>query len=214
MNIDYRKVILAFVAAVIIAVPTASAFQNRTNQIEAERQDKSRLQLDIKKKESQLEKLKIQTEDQRKKDEAEKQKLREENEQLQRDLQAKRERKAEEARLAAAKAAEPVVVAAQAPAPQSTYVATGGGCESFRGMVAQYDWDVNTMMRIMNAESSCIPTKHNHADNHRVCLGSYGLFQIGCVHGYAVAHLESPANNIAAAYSIYKSQGYTAWSTY
>lgn len=211
MNIDYRKVILAFVAAVIISVPTATAFQNRTNQIEAERQQNSRLQLDIKKKNSELEKFKIQTEEQRKKDEAEKQKLREQNEQLQKDLQAKRERKAEEARLAAAQASKPAAVQ---PKPQTSYVATGGGCDSYRGMVAQYDWDVNTMMRIMNAESSCIPTKHNHADNHRVCLGSYGLFQVGCVHGYSMAHLESPANNIAAAYKIFKSQGYTAWTTY
>ncbi len=83
MNIDYRKVILAFIAAVIIAIPTAAAFQNRTNQIESERQDKSRLQLDVKKKDSELEKLKIQT----KESEAEKLRIQQENEQLKKDLQ-------------------------------------------------------------------------------------------------------------------------------
>lgn len=84
----------------------------------------------------------------------------------------------------------------------------------YYSLLSQYDWDVATMQRIMRAESGCNPTNHNYADNHRSCKGSFGLLQIGCVHGYTVAYLSDPVNNIAAAYKIYKSQGYTAWTTY
>jgi len=197
MNIDYRKVFLALIASIIIAIPTAAVFKNHNQEVNSERQQNSRLQLDIEK--IQTEKQKSDDLLKQKADEAEK--LKQENEKLQKDLQAKREKQAADAQLAAAQQKAAVAV-------------SYGGCESFRGIVAQYDWDVNTMMRIMKAESSCIPTKHNFGDNHRTCLGSYGLMQIGCVHGYTVAYLESPENNIAAAYKIFKSQGYTAWSTY
>jgi len=81
-------------------------------------------------------------------------------------------------------------------------------------LLSQYDWDVATMQRIMRAESGCNPTNHNWSDNHGSCLGSYGLLQIGCVHGYSVEYLSSAANNIEAAYKIWLSQGYTAWTTY
>lgn len=210
MNIDYRKVFLALIVAIIISVPTAAAFKNHNNKIQFERQQNDRLELDIQKTESEYEKLKIQSEEQKQKDDAEKQKLKRENEQLEKDLQAKRTKQAEEARLAAAakKQQQAAVSVSSAPAP------SGGGCDAYRGMLAQYDWNVDTMARIMKAESGCNPVNHNHADNHRSCLGSYGLMQIGCVHGYSAAYLESPANNIAVAYKIFKSQGYTAWTTY
>lgn len=81
-------------------------------------------------------------------------------------------------------------------------------------LLKQYDWDVATMQRIMRAESGCNPTNHNFGDNHGSCFGSYGLLQIGCVHGYTVSYLSSPANNIAAAYKVWQGQGYTAWTTY
>lgn len=209
MTINYRKMFLAIIVALMISVPTAIVFKNHNKQIEFERKQNKNLELNIQKKDSDYKKLKIQSDEQKKKDDAEKQKLQEENEKLQKDLQAKAERKAEEKRLAAAaeKAAASVSVAS-APAQ------SGGGCDAYRGMLAQYDWNVDTMARIMNAESGCNPTNHNYGDNHGSCLGSYGLMQVGCVHGYSAAYLSSPANNIAAAYKIFKSQGYTAWSTY
>lgn len=161
MNIDYRKLILAFVAAVIIAVPTAAAFQNRTNQIERERQDKSRLQIDIQKKSSELEKLKIQTEEQRKKDEAEKQRIQQENEQLKKDLQAKRERQAEEKRLAAAQVTS-----------RPAAVAVSGGCESYRPLVQKYFGSATpAAMIVMQKESGCNPNAVSPTNDH-------GLFQL------------------------------------
>ena len=110
--------------------------------------------------------------------------------------------------------AEQVATPPQASAPLQTVRQASIGCEPYRSLIAQYDWDVDTMMRIMNAESGCNPTNHNYQDQHGVCQGSYGLMQIGCVHGHSQAYLENPANNIAAAYQIFKSQGYTAWTTF
>lgn len=178
MNIDYRKLILAFVAAVIIAVPTAAAFQNRTNQIERERQDKSRLQIDIQKKSSELEKLKIQTEEQRKKDEAEKQRIQQENEQLKKDLQAKRERQAEEQRLAAAQVT-----------PRPAAVAVSGGCESYRPLVQKYFGSATpAAMVVMQKESGCNPNAVSPTNDH-------GLFQLNGQPVY------DPEANIRIAYA-------------
>lgn len=129
-------------------------------------------------------------------------------------LRAAEAEKQRVAALEAQKAQEAAENAAPAQPAAPRVAASSGNCESYRSLVAQYDWNVNTMLRIMKAESGCNPVNHNYADAHSTCSGSYGLMQIGCIHGYSAAHLESPQNNIAAAYSIFKSQGYTAWTTY
>lgn len=181
MNIDYRKVFLALIAAIIIAIPTAAAFQNHNKQIQSERQQKSRLQLDIQKKDSELEKLKIQSEEQRQKDDAEKQRLKQENEQLQKDLQAKRERQANEARLAAAQASKPAAVA------------VGGGCESYRPLVQKYFGSATpAAMIVMQKESGCNPNAVSPTNDH-------GLFQLNGQPVY------DPEANIRIAYGKYVS---------
>ena len=41
------------------------------------------------------------------------------------------------------------------------------------------------MMAIARAENrNCDPLNHNltNTENHRVCIGSYGVLQVGCVH--------------------------------
>lgn len=86
-------------------------------------------------------------------------------------------------------------------------------CEVYRGLVSQYDWDTDLMLAIMRAESGCNPMAINGADNHRVCLGSYGLFQIGCVH-FKGEDMHDPETNIRLAYRIYKSQGLNAWGAF
>lgn len=172
MNIDYRKVFLALIAAVIISIPTASALQTKTNQIESERQQKSRLQIDIQKKSTELEKLKIQT----KESDAEKQRLKQENEQLQKDLQAKRERKAEEARLAAAQASQPAAVSS-----------SGGSC---RAAIAQV-WGG------LQSGAITVMTHENRAENPQA-VGSVnfdGSQDFGCFQINNKAHAAFFANN-------------------
>lgn len=208
MNINYRNVFIALIASLLLAVPTAAILNHKNNQIEIEKSNSNRLQLDIEKRESELQKSineKIKSE-KKLKEEAEK--IKQENERLKRELQAKAERKAEQARIAAANAEKQAAVSV---APRNVGVASG---DCYASLLSKYDWDVGTMQRIMRAESGCNPTNHNHGDRHATCLGSYGLLQIGCVHGYSASYLSTPANNIAVAYNIFKSQGYTAWTTY
>jgi len=88
------------------------------------------------------------------------------------------------------------------------------GCESYASEVSKYDWNASLMLKIMKAESGCNPVNHNYADKHKTCLGSFGLFQIGCVHGYTVSELENPSVNIKTAYHIWLGQGYSAWGAY
>lgn len=194
MNIDFRKLFAGLIVTLILTIPVATALATKNNQLRIEKSNQQQLQIDIKKRDSELQLKQEETK-----------KLKQENEQLQKDLQAKRERQAEEARLAAAR---------QKAAVSNSRIASGGNCEAYRGMVAAYDWDVSTMMRIMKAESGCNPTNHNYGDNHRSCLGSYGLLQVGCVHGYSASYLSNPENNIRVAYNIWKSSGYNAWTTY
>lgn len=177
MNIDYRKVFLALVAAIIIAVPTAAVFKNHNQQIESERQQKSRLQLDIKTKDTELQ----QSQDQLKQKSDEAEKLKQQNEQLQKDLQAKRERQAEEARLAAAQASKPAAVA------------VGGGCESYRPLVQKYFGSATpAAMIVMQKESGCNPNAVSPTNDH-------GLFQLNQMAIY------DPEANIRAAYAKYVS---------
>lgn len=212
LNINYKNIFIVLIGAILIAIPTAAVLQNKNDQIEKSEQNRV---FEIEKRDSQLDKLQIEkkkTDAELEKERKESERLKRENEQLQKDLQAKRERKAEEARLAAAERERKQQQAAVSISQPRQVAVASGDC--YASELSKYDWDVATMQRIMRAESGCNPTNHNHTDNHRVCLGSYGLLQIGCVHGYSVAHLSNPINNIAAAYKIYKSQGYTAWTTY
>jgi hypothetical protein len=128
---------------------------------------------------------------------------------LQKQLQAKRDA---EARLASQ--ASPAPSRSSSVIGSVTPTVNAVGCHLYEGLIGQYEWNAPTMLRIMNAESSCDPSKMNYGDNHGSCLGSYGLMQIGCIHGVTDVQMADPAANIAQAYSIWRSQGYGAWSTY
>lgn len=90
------------------------------------------------------------------------------------------------------------------------------GCEEYRSEISKYDWDVNLMMAIMKAESSCVPTKVG--DNYPIRglhAPSCGLFQVRTLSSRPSCQaLKDPATNIAWAYRIYQGQGLKAWSVY
>ena len=88
-----------------------------------------------------------------------------------------------------------------------------GDCEQYRAIVERYfpSKEVNIMLRVISAESGCNATAHNWKDKHKTCMGSHGLFQIGCVHGYSPDQLEDPEFNIKVAAQVWKTQGYKAW---
>lgn len=104
-------------------------------------------------------------------------------------------------------------------APPAKNVTTAQGCEAFRGLVAQYDWNVRTMLAIMRAESGCDPnvtgdTSLTFIQNGRTYGYSVSLFQVRILPGREACDSHDPATNISCAYRVWKSQGYKAWSVY
>ena len=103
-------------------------------------------------------------------------------------------------------APEPQVV--EAPAPIIETVTFPTDCETYRPIIAKYSWNVDVAMNVMRVESGCNPNAQNLNDNHGVCIGSFGLFQISC-HG---GQIFNPEANIAAAWAKYQARGWQPWS--
>ena len=91
-------------------------------------------------------------------------------------------------------------------------------CETVRAEIAKYSgWDVATMSAIAKAENrSCDPLRHNLSadENHKVCIGSYGVLQVGCLHYRTGEDRNDLETNIAVAHRVYLKQGYKAWTQY
>lgn len=102
-------------------------------------------------------------------------------------------------------------------------------CELVRQEIAKYsDWNVDVMTAIAKAENrSCSPTRHNltssethrRADGSVICVGSYGVLQVGCLHYTAGDNKDDLATNIRLAHKAWTSRetwgvGYEAWTQY
>lgn len=74
-------------------------------------------------------------------------------------------------------------------------------------LLESYPWDVQEAYKIAMCESRGNPAKINPNDNHRVCWGSYGVFQLSCDKGTKETLL-NPEKNIAMAYNIWKRNGW------
>jgi hypothetical protein len=92
------------------------------------------------------------------------------------------------------------------------------GYYSYYSEIAKYDWNVGVAYAIMMAESGGNPEEINWKDNHRVCNGSFGLFQMACVHigkyGLISENINTPEANVRAAYLLYKQRGWSPWGAY
>ncbi|MEA9985660.1 transglycosylase SLT domain-containing protein [Subtercola sp. RTI3] len=99
-------------------------------------------------------------------------------------------------------------------APETVSHATKG-CEMYRSLVAQYDWDIDTALAIMKAESGCDPAADNTGTNANGS-NDKGLLQINSVHSDLISDLDrlDPTKNIRAAYEIYRGSGWRAWSSF
>lgn len=205
MKFTYKTVFLALIAAILIAIPTATALNTKSNEVKFEKTKSNQLQFDLKKRDSELQKTidqKLQTE-QKLKEQSE------ENERLKRELQAKAERKAEEARIAAAEAEKQK--AAVAVAPRAS-VGSSGNCESYRGLVAAYfpAGQVDNALLTMQKESGCRTHAVSPTNDH-------GLMQVNCTYhcakvGGNVNALYDPETNIRLASAIYRDRGnWSAW---
>lgn len=108
--------------------------------------------------------------------------------------------------------------------PPSTPVLTP--CELMQAEVAKYsDWNSNIVQAIAQAENrACNPLKHNETDSetHRradgsiICVGSYGVLQVGCLHYRAGEDKNDLATNIKVAHRVWtEAKGsYTPWTMY
>lgn len=93
-----------------------------------------------------------------------------------------------------------------------------GGCERVARELREYGgWDHGIMLAIAKAENrTCDPLNHNLtlSENHGVCIGSYGVLQVGCVHYRAGENRDDLGTNVAVAYRVWQSRGYSAWTQY
>lgn len=112
------------------------------------------------------------------------------------------------------------------PAPEALKAETPPAtpCDIMRAEVAKYsDWDANIVQAIAQAENrSCDPTRHNEkpSETHRrsdgsvICVGSYGVLQVGCLHYQANESRDDLQTNIRIAHKVWQSSGYTAWTMF
>lgn len=115
------------------------------------------------------------------------------------------------------KIVEPEPVAVQ-QSPSAGRVNNIVPCETFRPKLAQYGWNVEVALKVIDAESyggldgKCNtlaknPEVHRDAYGNVICNGSYGLFQISC-HGGEVYDVDQ---NIAAAWAKYQARKWQPW---
>ena len=64
------------------------------------------------------------------------------------------------------------------------------------------------------AESRLNPDAVNAKDSHKGCKGSYGIFQIGCIHEDDPRVLFDVEYNIKRAREIYEANGWAPWGAY
>jgi len=83
-------------------------------------------------------------------------------------------------------------------------------CVKYVDEVIKYDWEVETAIGVMWFESNCNPVAVNPRDSHRGCTGSFGLFQVACIHHDTTA-LKVPDTNVQVAYSIYSKGHWKPW---
>jgi hypothetical protein len=69
-------------------------------------------------------------------------------------------------------------------------------------------------LAIAKAESNLNPYAVNRQDAHRGCMGSYGIFQIGCLHESDPHVLYDVEYNIKRARQLYDERGWLPWGAF
>lgn len=97
-------------------------------------------------------------------------------------------------------------------------------CELMQAEVNKYtDWNTNIVQAIAQAENrDCNPVKpnesagetHRRADGSVICVGSYGVLQVGCLHYQPGESREDLATNVRVAHKVWQESGYTAWTMF
>lgn len=177
------KFLLTFLIAVILSIPLGFVLRARNTEVKIQRSENTQLRLELDTLEEQ-----VQKQEQQLKEEKQKQ------EKLESELQAKHEAQAKVA------VAPPPVQ--QPPKPKTN------SCESYRGLVSQYNWNTETALAIMRAESSCNPSAASHTNDHGLMQINQGL----AIYGRAIY---DPAFNVKVAYEQkYLKGGWRHWTVY
>ena len=102
-------------------------------------------------------------------------------------------------------------------------------CEAVRREIAKYNWSHSIAMAVAQAENrSCDPKNHNltasethrRADGSVICVGSYGVIQVGCLHFREGEDVNDMPTTIKVAHRAYvaraswDSNGWNAWTMY
>lgn len=74
--------------------------------------------------------------------------------------------------------------------------------------------DAVTAIAVAMAESGLNPYALNAKDSHKGCKGSYGIFQIGCLHEKDPSILYDVEYNVRRAKQIYDEAGWIAWGAF
>lgn len=88
-------------------------------------------------------------------------------------------------------------------------------------MIREVFWEEpNTAVAVAMAESGFNPRAINAKDKHKTCYGSYGIFQVGCIHGHDTTTLYDVEENIRIARALYDDakartgNGWQPWGAY
>ncbi len=79
-----------------------------------------------------------------------------------------------------------------------------------KNKIKEYDWNTDVAIAVAKNESHFFPDAYN-PEWHDGCRGSYGVFQIGCIHGYSEEEMFDWERNIEIAYQIWKREGWRPW---
>lgn len=91
----------------------------------------------------------------------------------------------------------------------------GSGKDTIKKLIRKYfPENYQTAYAVAMAESRLNPYALNSQDSHRGCMGSYGIFQIGCLHEKDPNVLYDIEYNIKRARQIYEAEGWRPWGAY
>ena len=85
--------------------------------------------------------------------------------------------------------------------------------EGIEAYICSKDWDCKVALAIITAESRHVSWAYN-PEWHRGCQGSFGLFQVACLHFKIGEDKLDIKTNIDKAYSIWEKQGFYPWTTF
>lgn len=190
------NILLAIVATAVLAVPAAIILTGNVPE-PTQSEINRNLKFDIQKKDSQIEQIQTEkTEVEKKADELKKQ-----NEQLQKDLQAKRDRQANEAKLAAAN--------------KPAAVSSGTSCRDAIAQTWPAELQSGAIIVMTNENRSENPAAVGAINPDSVGSQDFGCFQINNYWHkdfFANNDWRDPVANARYAYQIYKGRGnWTAW---